>query len=378
MADHTADNDTANNSENAPSDPPRQAGNVDDILKDPVKRAEVLRKLRLPDPSVLTPSGKAIGGGGLLPPMWCPFPLIPPWNPTMGAQMAGPSRQNLTTATDERMGRDNEETEEEDVIELLEYSKALEFVEFDPTVEMSTTWRPTSVMLSFLEKHFNRCLTDDEKAAILTDFPKPNTAVLQVPKLDEDVKEQLKKKGKDPHFGQERVLYKLQDSILEVSGPLMCLWADLTNPAAEVSPEQILLLIQHALVLLGNASHAVTLERRRIAWGRINPSLKSLASEEYQKREDQLFGPGFLEKASKKLETQKALAKVSADQTSRKRQWDSTDDKSDLRRFLSRGAPAKYGGRSQRRSKPYKQPYKTQQKPSTQLPSRPVQDKSSQ
>ena len=43
-----------------------------------------------------------------------------------------------------------------------------------------------------------------------------------------------------------------------------------------------------------------------------------------------MFGPGFLEKASKKLETQKALAKVSADQTSsRKWQWDLIDDKSD-------------------------------------------------
>ena len=140
----------------------------------------------------------------------------------------------------------------------------------------------------------------------------------------------------------------------------MCLWADLANPTAKASPEQILLLIQHALVLLGNGSHAVTLERRRIAWRSINPSLKSLVLEEYEKREDQLFGPGFLEKASKKLETQKALVKVSADLTSScKRQGDPTDDKSDLCQFLSRGAPAKYGSRSQRRSKPYKQLYKT-------------------
>jgi len=36
----------------------------------------------------------------------------------------------------------------------------------------------------------------------------------------------------------------------------------------------------------------------------------------YDKREDQLFGPGFLEKASKKIETQKALAKDSSEQTS--------------------------------------------------------------
>ena len=97
----------------------------------------------------------------------------------------------------------------------------------------------------------------------------------------------------------------------------MCLWLDLINPEAEVDLEQILLLIQRALVLLGSTSNAITLEQRKIAWGKINPSLKSLASEDYEKREDQLFGPGFLEKASKKIETQKAPAKVSTEQPTR-------------------------------------------------------------
>ena len=78
-------------------------------------------------------------------------------------------------------------------------------------------------MLSFLEKNFNRCLPDREKDEILSNFPKPNTPVLIAPKLDEDVVEQLKSKGKDPHFGQEKVLYKLQGALLDVSGPLMCL-----------------------------------------------------------------------------------------------------------------------------------------------------------
>lgn len=373
MANHVA-NETSPGS--APASSPQQSDNVDDMLKDPEKRSEILRKLGLPDPSVLTPSGKAIGGGGLLPPMWCPFPMIPPWNPTLGPHVAGPSRQQQPAAAVESKtdGTNTSVESEDDMIELLDEKEALELVEFDPTVETPSTWDPTKGMLNFLEKHFNRCLTDDERTSILADFPKPNTPVLQAPRLDEDVKEQLKKKGKDPHFGQERVLFKLQDSLLEVSGPLMCLWSDLTNPEAEVVPEQILLLIQRALVLLGSTSNAVTLERRKIAWGRINPSLKSLASEDYEKREDQLFGPGFLEKASKKIETQKALAKVSAEQPSRKRSWD--NDKSDLRRFLSKGAPAKYGSRTQRRNKPYKpQPYRPQEKSKTQQPSRPVQTK---
>ncbi len=38
----------------------------------------------------------------------------------------------------------------------------------------------------------------------------------------------------------------------------------------------------------------ISLERRKIAWGKINPKLKSLAMEDYPKREANLFGPGFL------------------------------------------------------------------------------------
>ena len=66
-------------------------------------------------------------------------------------------------------------------------------------------------------------------------------------------------------------------------------WADLTNPEAKVSPDEILLLIQCALVLLGSASKAISLERKKIAWVGISSSLKGLATEDYEKREDQLF-----------------------------------------------------------------------------------------
>ena len=100
-----------------------------------------------------------------------------------------------------------------------------------------------------------------------------------------------------------------------MSGPLMCLWVDLTNPRAEVSKKETLLLTQCALILLGSTSNAINLARKKIAWAKINPSLKGLTNETYE----QEGGPaGFLEKASKKIETQKALAKVSSEQTSRK------------------------------------------------------------
>lgn len=61
------------------------------------------------------------------------------------------------------------------------------------------------------------------------------------------MKDQLKSKGKDPHQGAEKSLYKIQDQLLDVTGPLTCLWAD---------------LLQRALVLLGSTSHSINIERR--------------------------------------------------------------------------------------------------------------------
>ena len=175
--------------------------------------------------------------------------------------------------------------DDEDVINLLDESEALELVEFDPSVNPKDSWEPSKAISAFLDKHFNRALSDSEREAIMKDFPKPSCEAMTVPKLDAEVKDQLKKKGKDPHFGAEKSLYKVQEQLLDVAGPLTCLWADLLNKEANISPEDILLLIQRALVLLGSTSHSISQERRKIAWSRINPQLKSLATEYYTKRD---------------------------------------------------------------------------------------------
>ena len=52
------------------------------------------------------------------------------------------------------------------------------------------------------------------------DFPKPNCHVMSAPKLDEQAKDQIKRKGKNPHFGAEKSLYKSRDQLLDVASPL--------------------------------------------------------------------------------------------------------------------------------------------------------------
>jgi len=63
-----------------------------------------------------------------------------------------------------------------------------------------------------------------------------------VPRLNEEIKKQLKIKEKDPHFGQEKI-YDTQEELLKLGGPLACLWADMINLEVEADKEKIALLV---------------------------------------------------------------------------------------------------------------------------------------
>ena len=140
-----------------------------------------------------------------------------------------------------------------------------------------------------------------------------------------------------------------------MAGPLTCLWAELSNKETQVKPQEAILLIQRVLVLLGSASHSITKERRKVVWSRINPSTVSLLQEdaEENKKKSTLFGGGFLDRAAKRLEEEKALVKVTGAKPGGnpppKHQWDPND----LRHFLERGAPARYSSRTPQRHQPY-------------------------
>lgn len=363
---------------------------IDALLRDPTKKAALLRRIGLDDTpramgesshstpsgksmggwgsghSHSTPSGKSMGGWGGYPsvPFWpFPYPGFPPFpnwgfpgsqaaprNPPPAQEGPPPLEVDTNSCISSPLLRKRlqEVEDDEDSVQLLDDAEALELVEFDPSVEPKDSWSPPQAMLSFLEKHFNQSLEDVEREAILKDFPKPLCKALLAPRLDDQVKEQLKRKGRDPSFGGEKSLFRIQDQLLDVAGPLTCLWADLLNKDAGVTPEDMLLLVQRALVLVGSVSHSITLERRKIAWSRINPKLKSLASEDYKERESNLFGPGFLEKASKRLEVEKTLEKVSNEgkpgprPPQKRPRYDR--DTSDLRSFLAKGASARCGG----------------------------------
>jgi len=212
---------------------------LDLILSDPRKKALLLRKMGLEDggdtvapgkgsdgasstsQANLTPSGKSVGSWPCAANWWAPFPGFPatgpspvppgyfPWPGFYGnwltqpessggrsvCSQPGPSGSKRSVDT-----TPSDVSNSENAIELLDEAEALELVEFDPGVDPKDSWDPPKPVASFLEKHFNRTLSDAEREAIMKDFPKPNCQVMSAPKLDEQVKDQLKKKRERSTF----------------------------------------------------------------------------------------------------------------------------------------------------------------------------------
>jgi len=60
-------------------------------------------------------------------------------------------------------------------------------------------------------------------------------------------------------------------------------------------------LLQRTLVQVGSTSQAINIKRRKIAWGRINPGMKTLAKETYDNRKASFLGQAFLRKHQRRL-----------------------------------------------------------------------------
>ncbi len=196
------------------------------IATDPRKKLKLLKKkMGVIDDTTSdrSPSGKKGGTGDKTPTLsgtnWG-NPLRSYWNPPFphmglpfwwrarggrgnlplyripGAHAQGGSTSAVSVSDNFPLARRLHNSDEEE--DHIEQTRALQIVEFDPSVLPKDSWQPTKTMETFLTKHFNRSLSDEERESILMDFPKPNSVALAVPKLDEQVKEHLKSKGKDP------------------------------------------------------------------------------------------------------------------------------------------------------------------------------------
>ena len=178
-------------------------------------------------------------------------------------------------------------------------------------------------MLMFSEKHFLRCLSVE-----------PKCQALEAPKLDEQVNDCLEKIGKDPYFGSEDA-YKFQGQILDLAGPLTCLCADLLNSDIKIKKEDIILMVQRILVLVGSASDFISQKRKQILWSCLNPLIKDISMEKDGKgKGTTLFDGGFIEKASRMKKPCPRLLAQKDNPPAKHRRY--SQDPTDLRRFWTK------------------------------------------
>ena len=273
---------------------------------------------------------------------------------------------------------------DEDIIEPLGDVEALELVEFNPTVEPEGEWIPPQPVLAYLKKHFTKSLDQAELDKVVKEFSKPQCSFLETPMLKNQVRDHLKKKGKDPHFGVEKTLYGLQGSVLNLTGPLTGLWTDLLDTNQKISREEIILLLQRVIFMVAGLSHSITQERRQIAWSRLNPVIKDISMEDTKKEKGATwFGENFMEKAANRMEEEKALAKFTSSPKEspapKRRKY--TQDPTDLHYFLEKGAPTQHSGGKFQRQQPYNQAHNRTQsfkRPQPQQQTRPPRKQSRQ
>lgn len=168
------------------------------------------------------PSGMAQGAQppfsgaspALFSPMWwSPFQPVFMLHTVPGPHPPSPTGSTLESSNMHlaEVSKDDADTWEDDNDHVLlrDSESGTLFAEFNPKLHPMGMWDPPEQMGTFLEKHFNHSLSAEEREAILQDFPKLNCPAMEVPSLDDDVKTQLRSKGKDPQFGAEKTMFKI-------------------------------------------------------------------------------------------------------------------------------------------------------------------------
>lgn len=188
---------------------------------------------------------------------------------------------------------------------------------FDPTLEREDKdefkMKVPRTVEKYIDKHFRRSLSKEERTAMLKRHPKPDIEAAIPPKLDSFIADFA---GKKLDKARDSQLTKIQGAMLYVASPLTNLWAELieqgltNDPEAAIHVSDVLEIIQRALVLLGNANSLISETRREIALESVHPSLKKYGKGEFTKAKADLFGQEFKDTLVKKVEADSALSKA--------------------------------------------------------------------
>ena len=181
---------------------------------------------------------------------------------------------------------------------------------FDPRAEADTTGinlvSAPSAIMAYLESHFRRALTDDERKTMLTLQHRPATDAMFVPKLDESVKSWIGQKY--PKLADGR-LSLIQQGLHASAGPLTYTWAFLLDAdSGEAAPvEDVLNIIQRTIVLIGYVNALTTQARQQTVLEAGGKEVAALMKNEMPQAGRHLFGDQFAATLTEKVKASTAL-----------------------------------------------------------------------
>ena len=118
-----------------------------------------------------------------------------------------------------------------DIVECqLGAEESKEFQEFDPKINNEESWEPPASMAKFLNTLIIAWKTMNAEPSWQT-FPNLSVMYYRLPSWTQRWKNNFPRRAKI-HILEQKRLYKLQEQLLEVTGPLTCLWSDLVRPDA--------------------------------------------------------------------------------------------------------------------------------------------------
>ena len=185
----------------------------------------------------------------------------------------------------------------------------------------------------YVNTHFHSCLSNSVRKTMAADNPLPNTPALTTPIADHVIVDYMG--GAFPTKPNTQ-LKRLQSTVIAAVTPILNLWAKLeeqelsTAQGGLIPVEVVLECFQKTLVLLGNASNYMSLNRRDIIIRKISQKSKGLGwlmnsvCKESKPEGTQLFGTAVQKAITERAETMSALSKTAT----------KTDSSGDRKKFF--------------------------------------------
>ena len=189
---------------------------------------------------------------------------------------------------------------------------------FDPAALVKSsegTFKASKIIQKYLDKHFKRCFSKEERETLFKEHPRPDAESCSVPQVDKFITDFL---GKNIPKDSEGVLCKLQAATLASARPLVSAWQNLLGEGVQEEPDmmvpaaEVLAMIQRTLCFIGSASEQISWARRAKILEAIDLTWKKFSDKSFPSAKSTLFGEDFQSSLKDRVEKDTAISKALA------------------------------------------------------------------